>query len=85
MENDELKILKRKRLLVAFWDFQGIIWKKWVPEGESVNWAFYVSVLEELREEIKRERRGNLQNDFCFCMTIRVPIHHHKQWWPRDG
>ena len=47
-------------MLVAFWDFQGIILKKRVTEGKTVNLAFYVNVLEELREEIKLEIRGKL-------------------------
>ena len=34
--------------------------KKWVPEGETVNSEFYVNVLEELWEEIKRGIRGKL-------------------------
>lgn len=49
-----------KRMATVFWDIEGILLLKWLPEGESINSKYYCEVLAELREAIKRERRGKL-------------------------
>ncbi len=50
----------RKQMAIVFWDSQGIILTKWLPQGQTVNAHFYCEVLKDLKEEIKLKRRGKL-------------------------
>ncbi|XP_054724253.1 histone-lysine N-methyltransferase SETMAR-like [Uloborus diversus] len=45
-----------KTLLTVFFDSKGIIHKEFMPEGESVNAAYYLSVLKRLWARIHRVR-----------------------------
>lgn len=47
-----------KRMATVFWDMQGIILLEWLPEHETINSAYYVSILNKLKEAIKEKRRG---------------------------
>ena len=47
-----------KRML--FWDRKGILSIDWLPEKCTINSDYYIRELEELRDVIKRERRGKL-------------------------
>ena len=49
-----------KRMATVFWDREGILSIDWLPEKTTINSDYYVSELQELREAIKRERRGKL-------------------------
>ena len=49
-----------KRMASVFWDREGILLIKWLPEGRTVNSQYYCEVLRELREAIKNMRRGKL-------------------------
>lgn len=48
----------RKRMATVFWDVQGILLIEWLPEGTTVNSAYYCKILTKLKESIKSERRG---------------------------
>ncbi|KAI6648299.1 Transposase [Oopsacas minuta] len=50
----------RKRMATVFWDREGIIYLDWLPEKTTINSDYYVDELKELRQAIKRERRGKL-------------------------
>ena len=47
-----------KQMATVFWDRKGILSIAWLPEKTTINSDYYISELEELREVIKRERRG---------------------------
>ncbi|KAI6648252.1 hypothetical protein LOD99_12061 [Oopsacas minuta] len=49
-----------KRMATVFWDREGIIYLDWLPEKTTINSDYYVDELKELRQAIKRERRGRL-------------------------
>ena len=44
----------------VFWDRKGIPSIDWFPDKTTINSDYYLSELRELREVIKRERRGKL-------------------------
>ncbi|KAI6658206.1 hypothetical protein LOD99_15475 [Oopsacas minuta] len=52
----------------VFWDRGGIIHLDWLPEKKTINSDYYVEELKELRQVIKRGRRGKL--------TRGVLLHH---------
>ena len=49
-----------KRMAIVFWDNIGILLIDWVPHGATINSQYYITVLENLRESIKQNRRGKL-------------------------
>ena len=57
-----------KRMATVFWDNKGILLIKWLPEGQTINSNYYVEVLTELKDVIKKERRGK--------WSKRVLLHH---------
>ena len=42
-----------KKMLVVFFDAEGVIRREFVPEGQKVNAEFYVSVLDRLLKRIR--------------------------------
>lgn len=48
----------KKRMALVFWDMEGVLMTKWVQEGATVTAAYYCQALTELKETVKRERRG---------------------------
>lgn len=49
-----------KRMATVFWDREGIILLKWLPQGRTINANYHIETLTELREAIKEKRRGKL-------------------------
>jgi histone-lysine N-methyltransferase SETMAR len=45
---------KFKALMIVFFDIRGIVHVDWVPEGQTVNQAYYKEVLTGLRERMRR-------------------------------
>ena len=43
-----------------FWDCQGMIMIDYLEQVRTINGAYYVGELRQLRQEIKRKRRGKL-------------------------
>ena len=51
-----------KRMASVFWDQEGILLIKWLPQGSTINSEYYCELLGELRESIKNQRRGKLRS-----------------------
>lgn len=49
-----------KRMAIVFWDCDGILLIKWLPEKQTITGLYYCKILTELREAIKTQRRGKL-------------------------
>jgi len=47
-----------KTMLVIFFDWQGVIHKEFVPEGETINAVYYKGVMERLLNRVRRDRTG---------------------------
>jgi hypothetical protein len=45
-------------MLVIFFDWQGVIHKAFVPEGETINTVYYKVIMERLLNRIQRVRPG---------------------------
>jgi len=41
----------------VFFDIQGIVMAEWVPSGQTVNQQYYIEVLTELHERVRRKRQ----------------------------
>jgi histone-lysine N-methyltransferase SETMAR len=47
-----------KRMASVFWDTRGIILLEWLPERQTINSDYYISLLTKLKSAIKEQRRG---------------------------
>ncbi|GFV60985.1 mariner Mos1 transposase [Trichonephila clavipes] len=43
-------------MIVFFFDIHGIVYLHWVPEGQTINQHYYLEVLGNLRERIRKKR-----------------------------
>jgi len=63
---------KIKVLLVAFFDWKGIVHNKFVPRGQMVNKRLYQEVLARLSDVVRRKRPEMWGNKLGSCtMTVR--------------
>ncbi|GFU63198.1 putative transposase [Trichonephila clavipes] len=60
-KNEQVKNQKHADLF--FFDSQGIVYKEFVPQGQTVNQHFYREVLERLRKRVMRVRQ-NIKNSW---------------------
>ena len=58
------------RMLIVFFEAEGVIHREFVPEGQKVNAEFYVGVLDRLLKRIRRVRTAKLQSSEWFFFTI---------------
>jgi len=67
-------------------DWQGVIHKEFVPEGETINAVYYKGVMERLLNRIRRVRRGICEYGDCFLLHDNAPSHNAtivKQFLPQ--
>ena len=55
-KNPRLFQLKKKVMLTVFMDYSGVVHHEFLPEGQTVNKEYYLSVIRRLCEEIRQER-----------------------------
>jgi transposase len=62
-------------MLVIFFDWQGIIHKEFVLEGETINAVYYKGVMERLLNRIRRVRPGMCESGDWFLLHDNAPSH----------
>ena len=50
------KVGRMRSILVVFFDSMGIVYHEYAPRGQTVNQKYYKSVLERLRENMRKKR-----------------------------
>ena len=63
-----------KTMLVIFFDWQGVIHKELLPEGETINVVYYKGVMERLLNKIRHVRSGTCESGDWFILHD-VPSH----------
>jgi hypothetical protein len=71
-----ITMLKIKTILITFFDKEVASHKEFVPEGQTVNSAFYVEVIGRLSKRISRVRSQFRAQDSWCCTTMLTPILH---------
>ncbi|KAJ4451179.1 hypothetical protein ANN_02621 [Periplaneta americana] len=66
---------KEKTLLIAFFDNNGIIHKEFVPAGQTINSAYYQSVLNLLLQRIQRVRPELHRTGKWMLLHDNAPAH----------
>jgi hypothetical protein len=52
-----------KTMLITFFDIKGNVHSEFIPQGQTVNQAYYMDVLKRLREVVRRKRPELWPND----------------------
>jgi hypothetical protein len=52
-----------KTIIVTFFDIKGIVRFEFIPQGQTVNRAYYVEILMRLLETVRRKRPELWPND----------------------
>lgn len=66
---------KIKTMLIVFFDIRGVVHHEFVPQGQTVNKDFYLTVLRRLRENIRRKRPDLWQNNSWILHDDNAPSH----------
>ena len=64
-----------KTMLVIFFDWQGVIHREFVPEGETINAVYYKGMMERLLNRIRRVRPGMCESGDWFLSYDNAPSH----------
>jgi len=66
---------KLKKMLICFFDQEGIVHREFVPPGMMVNADFYCDVLRRLRENVWRKMPQKWQNQNLIIHHDNAPAH----------
>ncbi|GFT80842.1 putative mariner transposase [Trichonephila clavipes] len=50
-----------KAMMIVFFDIHRIVYLHWVPEGQTINQHYYLEVLGNLRERIRKKTTRNVE------------------------
>lgn len=64
-----------KTMLICFFDVRGIVHSEYVPEHQTVNQVFYLSVLRRLRESVRLKRPDLWRSGDWFFHHDNAPAH----------
>jgi hypothetical protein len=53
-----------KAMLITFFDIEGTVHFEFIPQGQTVNQAYYAEILKRLREAVHTERPELWPNDW---------------------
>ena len=68
-----------KTMLVIFFNWQGVIHKEFVPDGETINAVYYKAVMERLLNRIRRVRPGMCESGDWFLLHDNAPSRDNRQ------
>jgi len=52
-----------KTMLITFFDIKGIVHIEFIPQGQTVNQAYYMEIMRRLREAMGKKRPEPLTHD----------------------
>jgi len=64
----------RKSSLLDFWDQDGILLIYYLPKGQTINAEYYSSLLIQLKDVLKKKRRGKVTKVVLF-LHDNAPAH----------
>ena len=66
---------KIKAMLIVFFDCRGILMDEWVPPGQTVNGAYYLTIMQKLRDRIRKKRPDLWKNNSWILHHDNAPAH----------
>ncbi|GFT06949.1 protein GVQW3 [Trichonephila clavipes] len=79
---------KFKVMMIVFSDIHGIVYLHWVPEGQTINQHYYLEVLGNLRERIRKNdpKCGKKNHGFSTkTMCQLIPRYLSRDSWPNTA
>ena len=76
-----------KTMLAIFFDWQGVIHKEFVPEGETINAVYYKGLMERLLNRIRLLDRACVNlvpGSFCTTMPRPTTQQLSSSFWPNE-
>jgi len=64
-----------KTMLIAFFDIDGLVYHEYVPRGQTVNKEFYKTVLQRLRDAMRRHRHEKWRSSNWILHHDNAPAH----------
>ena len=64
-----------KNMLIAFFDIDGLVHNEFVPIGQTVNKEFYKTVLQSLRDAVRRHRPEKWRSGNWILHHDNAPVH----------
>jgi len=64
-----------KTMLIAFFDIDGLVYHEYVPRGQTVNKEFYKTVLQRLRDAVRRHRLEKWRSGNWILHHDNAPAH----------
>ena len=74
-KKDRQSKFTHKLLMIPFFDSTGIIYKSWVPTGQTVNKEYYVEVLREFRKRFRWKRPALFKLGQWHFQPDNAPVH----------
>ena len=62
-----------KLMAILFWDAKGVIMSDFLPKRSTIAGVYYANLLDQLRTDIRKERRSKLSKVVCCIRTKREP------------
>jgi len=62
-------------MLLAFFDFEGIVHHEYAPDGQTINKEFYVEVLRRLHESVRQKRSEQWRDGDWILHHDNAPAH----------
>ena len=74
----------RKVLASIFWDQDGILLVDYLPKGQTINAEYYLTLLVQLKNFLRKKTVGSSPMGSCSCTTMpRLTGHlQHRRNWP---
>ena len=66
-------VFSRKK--TVFMDYSGVVHHEFLPEGQTVNKEYYLSVMRSLREAIRQKRPNLWANNLWILHHDNAPLH----------
>lgn len=66
---------KVKVMLTVFFDYRGVVHSEFLPDGQTVNKEYYLSVMKRLREKIRRKRPDLWKENSWILHHDNAPSH----------
>jgi len=72
---DRAKVVQIKVMLTVFFDYRGVVHYEFLPPGQTVNKEYYLSVVQRLREAIRKKRPELWADNSWFLHHDNAPSH----------
>ncbi|XP_068235595.1 protein GVQW3-like [Palaemon carinicauda] len=71
----KMSSLQGKAMVIPFFDSEGLIHVEWVPQGQTANEEYYLTILKRLREKMRKKCQQQWTSDQWWFHQDNAPCH----------